>query len=106
MQDFTPKQDMEESEEGSEQASNASRSDEKLDFVLSQLTFMKAWCHISTIELPSCGVKGMDWGLGRQIPIRDGSDFMGAIPIFSRNYQLFEEFSVSSTLVVPIIRTT
>jgi hypothetical protein len=38
-------------------------SAEKLQFVLRRLTFMTAWCRISTLELPSCdmlGKNGMD----------------------------------------------
>jgi hypothetical protein len=33
---------------------------EKLLFVIRQLPLMTAWCRISTLELPSCDIKGQD----------------------------------------------
>jgi hypothetical protein len=33
---------------------------EKMHFVLRQLALMAAWCRISTLELPRCGMKGQD----------------------------------------------
>jgi hypothetical protein len=33
---------------------------EKLPFVIRQLPLMTAWCRISTLELPSCDIKGQD----------------------------------------------
>ena len=33
---------------------------EKLQFVMRQLPLITAWCRISTLELPCCGMKGQD----------------------------------------------
>jgi hypothetical protein len=65
---------------------------EKLDFLFMQLPLMAAWCRISTLELPTCGVRGMDWGNAKLY-----HDFMGGISMFSRNYELFEEVSALCT---------
>ena len=52
----------------------------KHQFVLRQLTFMTAWCRITTLELPRCDMKGQDAERLAGVLVRSRCDSPGAVP--------------------------